>query len=185
MRDQALGHRREEYRIWAKNLVSAYGTIVLEDFNLSEVAQSPQPEEGWDNQHARGQRQKAAVSELRQAIVNAATREGVTLVWIDPAKSTHTCHACGHEESFDAASAITHSCSSCGSTWDQDENAAKVLLNWYMGGSAKIVKTSRRTGNGNGSGENGLTPRQRATAGAKARKERLETARKPCQNAAE
>src|SRR5690606_20002748 len=67
LRDQLLARRREQCRRFAAHLARTYGEIVLEDFDLRQVASGDGREEQYAG--ARHQRQLANVAGLRQAIV--------------------------------------------------------------------------------------------------------------------
>ena len=127
-RSGALGHRQEIYRIFAAQLAKTYGRVVLERWNISEVAERKPPEEDTaDSRDPNRQRFDAGVSELRLAIINAVERDG-GLVWRTPAEyTTLKCHACGHVHE-EHITKIEHTCDNCGLVWDQDENAARNLL---------------------------------------------------------
>ncbi len=128
-RDQVQRRRREEYRKFAAALARKYDTIILEAFDLRRVARKPAPESGTrGSTPADKQRTIAATSELRGAISNAALRENARIVTVPADASTMECHACGHVEQFDSAARLVHRCGSCGALWDQDANAARVLL---------------------------------------------------------
>lgn len=129
----ALRNRREVYRAFAAKLASRYKTLVLEDFDLRDVAEKPSVESPGVNTRARSNRHLAAVSELRGALVNAfvsgggETREG------GAAYSTMKHNACGYvDEAWDASLAITHVCRRCGKEFDQDENACRNLIDWHL-----------------------------------------------------
>lgn len=125
-RTKALRHRREVYRIFASKLSKKYTGIVLEDFDLRKVAQVPSVEDQvGDNEQARANRHSASVSELRLCLVN----KFVDRVSIVPAEfTTKRCAHCGHLNIWDQAKYVNHTCGSCGTTWNQDENAARNLL---------------------------------------------------------
>jgi len=126
-RKSALRHRRDIYRCYARSLADSFGAIVLERFNLSDVATKPPVENDTsDNARARSNRQLAAVSELRIAMINAFNRAG-SVITVDAKNTTRECHKCGVVEIFDAAAKIDHTCPN-GHEWDQDVNAAKNLL---------------------------------------------------------
>ncbi len=129
LRDQVHRRRREIYRVFAADLVQKYRTIVLEKFDLRSIAQKPDAEDGTRSSLP-GDRQRtiAAVSTLRDAINNAAGRMGCEVEVVDAKYSTAECHACGHVEKFDAAAQIWRTCPACGELWDQDHNAARVLM---------------------------------------------------------
>ena len=127
---RALRHRREIYRGWAADLVSRFGTVFLEKFNISDVARrSTTPEDEQDNRNgtAHKQRQYVAVSTFRQAILSATSSRGCNVALVNPANTTRTCHACGYTEAFNAAENLMHTCGACGLIWDQDANAARNI----------------------------------------------------------
>lgn len=129
LRDKLLGGRREVYRMFAAWLAREYDAVFLEHFDLRGVARKPKPEE--DTQGAQPQdrnRTIAALSSLRGAIVQACHREGRVVKKVEAAYSTLECHVCGNKHAFDAAAQIMHRCPTCGTVWDQDHNAARVLL---------------------------------------------------------
>lgn len=134
LRDQVQRHRREIYRIFAAQIASKYREVYMEKFNLRAVAKKPEPEDGTAGTLPMDrQRVIAAVSTLRLAIETACKRNGVDVVYVDPAMTTIKCHACGHVEKFNAAAQIMRTCPACGEVWDQDYNAALNLL--YRAGS--------------------------------------------------
>lgn len=129
-RTKALRHRREIYRVFAAKLAAQYETLVLEEFDLSDVAKVPSTEnQEGDNEAARSNRQRASVSELRQCLVSAF--EGRTEK-VPCANTTRTCaeKGCGAIQVWNQATEVRHTCTNCGVNWDQDENAAKNLLSY-------------------------------------------------------
>ena len=75
---------------------------------------------------ARAQRFLASVSEFRDAIKNAADREGVPYIEVDPAYTSKTCSECGSlNKALKAEKEWT--CPSCGVVHDRDTNAANNL----------------------------------------------------------
>ena len=128
-RSGALRHRREVFRRWAVSLAIEHDVLVLEDFDLSRIARrSPAESEKSERARARANRQLVAVSELRLALEQAFVARGKRAVRVPAQETTTTCHACGVSEAFDAATLIRHACDACGIVWDQDENAARVIL---------------------------------------------------------
>jgi len=166
---KALNRRRDLYRIWCVWLVRRYGTIVVEEFDRSEVAKRPNPElvisEGVDAEVdvrdgiARSNRQLACVSSLYGpktggCLRSAASARGAVVVSKDPADTTRECPKCGHIEKWDAAAhrERTPPCPSCGSTHDQDDGAAIVLLHRHeseRSGGAPDTGGARNGNNGN------------------------------------
>lgn len=126
-RAKSLGRRRDLYRCFARMLADRYGTVVLERFDLRRVAKRGVVEAAAENETARGNRQLAAVSELRGAIENAAH-----VVLVDGADTTRTCRACGLVTERDSAGDVTIVCE-CGAVWDQDEAAAHTIRERWDG----------------------------------------------------
>ena len=121
-------HRRDTYRCWAAGLAQTYSTVVLDDVDLSALAKRAPKEDKAENETARRARVLAAPSELRGALENAFRGRGGHVLRLDPKDVTHTCAICGVVESWDAAPMVHHACGGCGTIWDQDQNAALVLL---------------------------------------------------------
>jgi predicted RNA-binding Zn-ribbon protein involved in translation (DUF1610 family) len=153
LRDKVLRRRREVYRVFSAQQATRHDGLVLEDFDLSKMQRHiPCEKEDVEIPATRRQQRIAAPSELRLCLINAFTMRGKWVVKLDPAYTTQECHLCGHTEKWDAAAAILHTCPGCGATWDQDENACRVLLARYRegeregGASAKGEKTSSVSG---------------------------------------
>jgi hypothetical protein len=123
--DQMTLRVREQYRIFAAQLAARYATVILEKFDLRQVAE---PKEDEKNKTIGSYRQMLSPSVFRGAVVNACKREGVEVRIVPAAYSTSTCHACGHAEVWDQAASVLHRCGQCGELWDQDHNAAINLL---------------------------------------------------------
>jgi hypothetical protein len=134
-RRSTLRHRKELYRVFAASLADRYGTLVLEDFDLRTFAHQKPSEEPAENATARAHRPLAGVSELRLVLENAFRGRGGATEKVSARDSTKIHAACGSVEVFDAAKAIDHTCSACGVQFDQDANAAKVLLERWRGRS--------------------------------------------------
>lgn len=129
-RAKSINHRRDVYRVFASKLAEKFGSVVLEDFDLRDVARRS---EGTENEHARYMRTVAATSELR-LYLKQAFRGDVEIV---PSEyTTKTCAECGSLESWDQAAQLVHTCGACGATWDQDHNATKNLLAYQQGAGA-------------------------------------------------
>ena len=133
-RDRALKRRREAYRLLAKEIAAAYATIIVEDFDLRNMAARPKAEED-DNQHAPARRHRtlAAVSEFRAALEMMAAKHGSTILPVPSPRTTMACHACGKVCAWDAGASLIHACEHCSAEWDQDANAARNLLKIHRG----------------------------------------------------
>jgi transposase len=135
-REKSLRRRRDAYRVAAHELAGRFGTLVLEDFDLTVHARRPKVEE--EDKDERGQilrRQKAiaAAGELRLALVNAFVSTGGKVVKLNPADTTKICWLCGAKDAWDQAAedAVERVCTECGALVDQDENACRMLLARY------------------------------------------------------
>jgi hypothetical protein len=131
LRDQAIARRLHGYREFAAWVSRTYAEVVIEEFDLSRVARVKGPggevAEGADLPAlARRQRQWAAPSTLRSAIVSACQREGVRVLVVPAANTTRACHQCGAIQ--DVGADLVHRCAACGTEWDQDDNACVNLL---------------------------------------------------------
>ena len=121
LRKKTLGWRKEEYRKLASRLVSFGLPIGVEQIDLSVFAEVKDKDNELSDQ-ARSQRFMVSNSELIGAIKNAAQREGIECVEINPRNTSKTCSACGViQEELKAEMEWT--CSSCGAEHDRDQNA--------------------------------------------------------------
>ncbi len=129
LQDQIGLRLREQYRVFAAGVARDYATLVLEDFDLREVAKLPEPEaEPGATTSSSTYRHIVAPSVLRAALRNACQREGTRIVEMPAPLTTRRCHACGYEGAWDQIADIVHRCQRCGELWDQDLNGATNLL---------------------------------------------------------
>ena len=98
---------------------------MLEQINLTDFAETRDKNTKLSNK-ARAQRFLASLSEFRGAIKNAADREGVPYIEVDPAYTSKTCSACGHLNKA-LKSEKEWICPECAVVHDRDENAATNL----------------------------------------------------------
>ena len=141
-RDRALAARKNLYREWAEKLTRQYAVVVLEDFDLREVAKRPAPDATRPAlpKAARRQRQETAPSEFVAAIKSAAPGNGCTIAEVECAYTTQRCSRCGHVQPFDHASLIKPACERCGDAGhpiDQDREAAANLLAAWVGNPSR------------------------------------------------
>lgn len=132
-RASAIRDRRELFRRFAADLARTYGTLVLEKFDLRQMAKrNATGEDAAENETARANRQLAGISILRGCLRNAFLARGGRVIDVDPANTTRTCSVCGVIETWDAAADIRHTCAN-GHGWDQDANAARNLIERWSG----------------------------------------------------
>ena len=126
-RRKQLTHRKHFYREAAASIVAQQKLIVLEKINLARFAETKDKDTKLTNK-ARAQRFLGSVSELRDAIKNAADREGVPYIEVNPAYTSKTCSECGAlNKELKAEKEWT--CQSCSVVHDRDTNAANNLQN--------------------------------------------------------
>ncbi len=129
-RDKAEALRKNAWRVLAHELATAYALIGAEDMRLSELAHEPAVEEGpkSEGKKLRSQLRLAAPGALRQAIALAAQRNGATYRLVGAQDTTRTHHRCGQVVTADFSAGIDVYCPHCQEWYDQDRNAALVLL---------------------------------------------------------
>jgi hypothetical protein len=144
-RRNSRNQRKELYRQFALELALKYRTLVLEDFNISDVAETAElgtRKEIDRNDKAQSNRQIASPSELRECCIQAFTKRGGRVVKVNPAYTSRTCHKCRRVVNLGAA--LTHACV-CGETWDRDDNARRNILGIWLErpGDAQVTVTAR------------------------------------------
>lgn len=125
-RSTALRRRKDIYRNIAAELAATYHTLVLEDFDLRAFTKNATPEEEVTD-HTHRIRTVAAPHELRSAILGAWAKERTMVL---PAKdTTRECHVCHHVNTlWRKPEDLVQTCAGCGTSWDQDDNAGRILL---------------------------------------------------------
>lgn len=117
--------RKNMYRIWAKKLNDTYKTVIMEDFDISTIRRNPNPENEAERV-SKFWRNAAAIGLLRQLVTQKTNS-----VLLPAEYTTMDCHVCGGVNEWDR-SELVHQCRHCKAVWDQDENAAKNLLQRYL-----------------------------------------------------
>ncbi len=126
VRRQALGHRREQYRILAAKLSLQYRTLVIDDTDLRVLQVNPSPEsENINKLPLKRQMRAAATSELRLIFINAFKRAG-NVVKVSHMNVSRGCSHCGELMNPDAERTVI--CPGCARSWDQDHNACLNML---------------------------------------------------------
>jgi len=118
----------------AHRLTSSYGLVVVEDLKVKNMTASAG---GTAEAPGHNVKQKAG---LNRAILNKgwggfllalrhqARYQGTTVVAIDPAYTSQTCHGCGHIAWDNRKSQAVFQCVACGRRDHADVNAAKNIL---------------------------------------------------------
>jgi len=120
---KALRSRREIYRLWARELLTQYDSVVIETFDIRQVIERGKYE--MNIPQARHYRFLVGPHYLRLDIEDVFGEQCKVL---PPAKHTQTCHVCGTKCTWDRARELMHDCKKCGASWDQDANNARNQL---------------------------------------------------------
>lgn len=129
-RRTALAQRKALFQGWGKKLGERYGTLLLEDFDLTEERKRPKVEDGTQKERTPLVKlmNAAAPGELREWLAMGMESRGGQVVRETVPLATQRCHRCSSEERWDAARSIIHTCRACGTLWDQDENNCRNRL---------------------------------------------------------
>lgn len=126
-RSSAYGLRDDSFHREAARMASEYGRIAFENFDLRAFARDALPDEdsGPDRHHRI--RNVASPGRFRALVLSAAGKLKVRDE--EMANSTRECHLCGFkDQKWDRPQDLVQTCSGCGESWDQDMNAARILL---------------------------------------------------------
>ena len=123
LRDQLQANRKDLYRVFARRMCERYGELVVESLDLNELHDVKRPEEERKLPKAiRSAARLACLSDLLRFLGERGAK-------VHPPENTTRFHL-GCEQLVDAEFAkhyIVH-CPKCGQEFDQDVNAARVLL---------------------------------------------------------
>jgi hypothetical protein len=124
---QAQEMREHLYCNAVVGLRRRYHTAHVEDTDWRELARRSRVDEELPAQPY--QRRLAAPGRFRELLVEHLS---CVVPW-PAAYTTQRCHACARVEPFSSRGELEHTCSHCAATWDQDQNAARVLLAYGTG----------------------------------------------------
>jgi hypothetical protein len=130
-RDRALGWRKDLYRNYAAALARDYKQLLIEKFDLRDVAERPQAEDPTPHiQAAARARTHAAPSELRSDLLAAFHGEHLEQ---SADHNTLACQRCGTITDDAPAESIVITCPGCQSEHDQDRNNCQNQIARYRG----------------------------------------------------
>lgn len=128
-RHKARLRRRHIYRNIAADLTKRYSKILLGNFSLSALGRRPEPLEGETLSDAiRRNKNTVSCGIFQDILKSAASKNGCVVEKVSAKDITITCYACGTSCNFNRIKKLSHSCEHCGTRWDQDENAARNML---------------------------------------------------------
>lgn len=109
--------------------------LVLED--LTNIRDGCRP-----RKKQRGPFDRWSFAQLRAFLLYKAERKGITVVLVDPAYSSRTCHKCGHCEKKNRRSQSRFCCQKCGYRANADYNAAQVLRQRGISSLSRLMSDS-------------------------------------------
>ncbi|HZU02826.1 MAG TPA: transposase [Ktedonobacteraceae bacterium] len=139
--------RRDFQQKHSRLLVDTFEIIVFEDLSLHHMVKRPKAVVSENGKYLPNG--AAAKAGLNKSIVDAgwasfielvkhkAEYAGVTVMQVDPKKTSQMCSACGKEGEHKDLSVRTHSCVHCGIVLDRDHNAAINILDRGLGRSPR------------------------------------------------
>jgi putative transposase len=139
--------RRDFHHKQARVLVETYDPIVFEDLLMHHMVKRPKTKQDENGKYLHNG--AAAKSGLNKSILDAgwgsfielvkhkAEWAGVTVMQVDPKKTSQMCSACGLEGLHKDLSVRTHECRHCGIVLDRDHNAALNILDRGLGRSPR------------------------------------------------
>lgn len=116
VREKAKRRLTNDYRVWARKIVERYPVLILENINLSEVA-----EKNRKGKKGNSTRFAYAPSHVRDALVNA----GAKVIKVPPEYTSMNCPACSAKLGGDYHA---RECASCGWSGDRREGAARNIF---------------------------------------------------------
>ena len=125
LRKKMLEHRKHHYRNLASRLVRLGMPIALEQIDLRDFVEV-RDKGNKLNKTARLQRFRVSLSEFRNELKNAADREQIPIIFVNPANTSKTCSSCG-EINQDLQSEKYWSCPSCDAEHERNLNAARNI----------------------------------------------------------
>ena len=126
LRRKVLAWRKDFYRNEAAKLVRERMEIVVENIDMSSLAEYKKRDNTL-SQRARGNRFIVAPAEFRSMVENAALREGVPFTLVSPHNTSKKCSDCNYVHKK-LTSESKWTCPHCGVVHDRDENAAKNIV---------------------------------------------------------
>lgn len=148
VRNQRKDFHHKEARI----LVDTFETIVFEDLSMHNMVRRPKAKQDVDGKYLHNG--AAAKGGLNKSILDAgwgsfielvkhkAEWAGVTVMQVDPRKTSQICSACQKEGEHKDLSVRTHVCEHCGVVLDRDHNAAINILDRGLGRSLRETATA-------------------------------------------
>src|SRR5437588_1415766 len=148
VRNQRKDFHHQEARI----LVDTFETIIFEDLSMHNMVRKPKAKQDADGKYLHNG--AAAKGGLNKSILDAgwgtfielvkhkAECAGVTVMQVDPRKTSQICSACQSVGEHKDLSVRTHVCIHCGVVLDRDHNAAINIRDRGLGRSLREPASS-------------------------------------------
>ncbi len=149
---KVANQRRDFHHKQGRRLVDTFETIVFEDLSMHHMVKRPKAKQDENGKYLHNG--AAGKSGLNKSILDAgwgsfidkvlhkAEWAGVTVMQVDPKKTSQMCSACGKEGEHKDLSVRTHVCIHCGVVLDRDHNAARNILDRGLGRSPRETVTA-------------------------------------------
>jgi putative transposase len=149
---KVANQRRDFHHKQARVLVDTFETIVFEDLSMHHMVKRPKAKQDENGKYLHNG--ASGKSGLNKSILDAgwgsfielvkhkAEWAGVTVMQVDPKKTSQMCSACGKEGEHKDLSVRTHVCEHCGVVLDRDHNAALNILDRGLGRSPRETVTA-------------------------------------------
>jgi putative transposase len=139
--------RRDFHHKEARILVETFETIVFEDLSMHHMVKRPKVKQDENGTYLHnGASKKAGLNKsildagwasFIELVKHKAEWAGVTVMQVDPKKTSQICSACGKEGEHKDLSVRTHVCIYCAVVLDRDHNAAVNILDRGLGRSPR------------------------------------------------
>jgi putative transposase len=139
--------RRDFHHKEARILVETFETIIFEDLSMHTMVRKPKVKQDENGKYlpngaaAKGGLNKSLLdagwASFIELVKHKAACAGVTVMQVDPRKTSQICSACQSVGEHKDLSVRTHVCVHCGVVLDRDHNAALNILDRGLGRSLR------------------------------------------------
>jgi len=139
--------RKDFHHKQARILVETFETIVFEDLSMHNMVRRPKAKQDENGNYlpngaaAKGGLNKSLLDAgwgaFIELVKHKAEYAGVTVMQVDPRKTSQICSACHTEGEHKDLSVRTHICTHCGVVLDRDHNAAINIRDRGLGRSLR------------------------------------------------
>ena len=129
LNEKLVNVRRDFITKATKAIVPEADTIVMEGLKIATMLKDSETKTNRQNGRTHRNVLASCMGMLGTKITETATKAGKTVIKVEPAYTTRTCHVCGQVRSIPIPlSQRKWTCCACGAELDRDVNAAKNIL---------------------------------------------------------